>query len=108
VAFHAETSPIAPVGDEILGLHTCSNPSCIKDDLAPLVLELDEKIVAGFRRGIHCQVEMIRSGGFRMCNYTGLRRVWHLDPFLIKRCRWAPCDGSRPFPDLRSGHWTDL
>ena len=58
MAFHAETSPIALVGDELLGLYACSNPACIKDDLALLVLELDEKIVAGFGRGIDCKVEI--------------------------------------------------
>ena len=58
MAFHAETSPIASVGDEFLCLYTCSNPSCIKDHLSLFVVELDEKVVAGFGRGIHCRMEI--------------------------------------------------
>ena len=61
MAFYTETSPITLVGDELLGLYARSNPSCIKDDLSLLVLELDEKVVAGFGRGIHCKVEIIGS-----------------------------------------------
>ena len=61
MAFHAETSPITFVGDEFLGPYTCSNPSCIKDDLSLLVLELDEEVVASLGRGINCMVGMIRS-----------------------------------------------
>jgi hypothetical protein len=60
MAFHAEASPITLVGDEFLGLYACSDPSCIKDDLSLLVLELDEKVVAGFRCGIHCKVQVVR------------------------------------------------
>jgi hypothetical protein len=56
VTLHTETSPIPLVGDELLGLYACSDPSCIKDDLALLALELDEKVVAGFGCGVHYKV----------------------------------------------------
>ena len=55
MAFHAETSPITLVSDELLGMYARSNPSCIKNDLSLLVLELEEEVVAGFGRGIHCK-----------------------------------------------------
>ena len=61
MAFHAETSPITLVSDELLGLYASSNPPCIKDDLSLLILKLDEKVVASLGRGIHCKVEVIRS-----------------------------------------------
>jgi len=60
VSFHTETSPITLVGDKLLSLYACSNPSCIEDDLPLLVLELEEKVVASFGRGFHCKV-VIRS-----------------------------------------------
>lgn len=77
MAFHAETSPITLVCDELLGFYACSNPSCIEDDLSLLVLELDEKVVAGFGRGIHCKVEVIRS---EWVQNVYLYCAWPLDP----------------------------
>ncbi len=76
MAFHAETSPITLVGDEFLGPYACSNPSCIKDDLSLLVLELDEEVVASLGRGIHCKVEVIRSEWVKNMHLCDLHCAW--------------------------------
>ena len=79
MALHTETSPITLVGDKLLGMDACSNPSCIENDLSLLVLELEKEVVAGFGRGVHCKWSEGQSE-FRTCNHMLLHWKW-----LIKR-----------------------